>query len=155
MNSGFIGLIKLTDRSEIIGKIKFRSEDFSDGIIISNPLILHEEIIQTSSDGEMVRVDMKPWCKFSSESSFFIDRSNIITIGEADERITEIYKKSISKYMKISSTSKIGLDSDCGFISKVDDARKMLNKLYYKKASNHPEPQSHTDISDESDRTEI
>jgi hypothetical protein len=155
MNSGFIGLIKLTDRSEIMGKIKFRSEDFSDGVIITNPLILHEQIIETSDSGEMVRVEMKPWCKFSSESSFFIDRNNIITIGEADDRITEIYKKSITKYMKISSANKISLDSDCGFVSKIDEARKMLNKLYYKKALDHPETQSHTDISDESDRSEI
>lgn len=133
MNAGFIGLIKLTDKSEIIGEIKFRTEDFSDGIIISNPLIIHEEIVETHHGGEVVKVEMKPWCKFSSESSFFIDRCNIITIGEADTKITSIYKKSIRKYMNINSLNQVKLDSGYGYVSKIDEARKKLNQIFYSK----------------------
>jgi hypothetical protein len=127
MNSEFLGLIKLISGEEIIGNIIVCEQE--NGFVIENPFIVDEEIIETPK-GEMLKVDLRPWIKFSQEDIVFVEKEKTITVYEADQRIVSIYNRTVKKYFNLGDTSKVKLDAEMGFKSKVDDARKLLENIY-------------------------
>lgn len=127
MNTEFLGLIKLTSGDEIIGNIIVCKQE--NGFVIENPFVVDEEIVETSK-GEMLKVDLRPWIKFSKEDIVFIEKEKTITVYEADSRIVSIYNRTLKKYLNIENSSKVKLDAEMGFKSKVDDARKILENIY-------------------------
>ena len=127
MNSEFLGLIKLISGEEIIGNIIVCEQE--NGFVIENPFIVDEEIIETPK-GEMLKVDLRPWIKFSQEDIVFVEKEKTITVYEADQRIVSIYNRTVKKYFNLEDSSKVKLDAEMGFKSKVDDARKLLENIY-------------------------
>lgn len=127
MNSEFLGLIKLISGEEIIGNIIVCEQE--NGFVIENPFVVDEEIIETPK-GEMLKVDLRPWIKFSQEDIVFVEKEKTITVYEADQRIVSIYNRTVKKYFNLGDTSKVKLDAEMGFKSKVDDARKLLENIY-------------------------
>ncbi len=127
MNSEFLGLIKLINGEEIIGNIIVCEQE--NGFVIENPFIVEEQIIETPK-GEMLKIDLRPWVKFSQEDIVFIEKEKTITVYEADSRIISIYNRTVKKYFNMEQSSKVKLDAEMGFKSKVDDARKLLENIY-------------------------
>lgn len=125
----FTGLIKLLNGQEIIGQVLICEDE--EGFIIENPFSVDETIIETPA-GEMIKVDLRPWIKFAHEEIFFLEKSKVLTVYQADERIYRIYKKSLRKYLNIGGEdeNKVNLTEEMGFKSKVSEARYHLEKLY-------------------------
>lgn len=63
----FPGVIKLLNGEEIIGNVMVCENE--DGFVIENPFTIEEEIIETPA-GEMIKVELRPWAKFSKEDIF-------------------------------------------------------------------------------------
>jgi hypothetical protein len=127
MNSEFLGLIKLISGEEIIGNIIVCEQE--NGFVIENPFVVDEEIIETPK-GEMLKIDLRPWVKFSQEDIVFIEKEKTITVYEADSRIGSIYHRTVKKYFNLENASKVKLDEEMGFKSKINDARKLLESIY-------------------------
>lgn len=127
MDSVFTGLIKLLSGEEIIGKILVCENE--NGFVIETPFTVEETIIETPV-GEMVKVDLRPWAKFSNEEIFFVEKEKTVTVYEADSRIEKIYIKSLRKYLNQEDTSQVDLTKDMGFKSKVQDARISLENIF-------------------------
>jgi len=127
MDSVFTGLIKLLSGEEIIGKILVCENE--NGFVIETPFTVDETIIETPV-GEMVKVDLRPWAKFSNEEIFFVEKEKTVTVYEADSRIEQIYEKSLRKYLNQEDTSQVDLTEDMGFKSKVKDARIALENIF-------------------------
>jgi len=127
MNQEFPGLIKLVTGEEIIANVLVCAQE--NGFVIQNPFYVEEEIIETPA-GEMVKVDLRPWAKFSKEEIFFIEKEKVVTTYEADERILRIYDRTLRKYFMGSNSNRVDLDEEMGFKSKVTDARQQLEKLF-------------------------
>ena len=127
MNQEFPGLIKLVTGEEIIANVLVCTQE--NGFVIQNPFYVEEEIIETPA-GEMVKVDLRPWAKFSKEEIFFIEKEKVVTTYEADERILRIYDRTLRKYFMGSNSNRVDLDEEMGFKSKVTDARQQLEKLF-------------------------
>ena len=128
MYSEFIGMIKLVSGEEVIGSVLVCDEE--NGFVVETPFSIDETIIETPA-GEMVKVDLRPWIKFSAEEIIFIEKEKTITVYEADERITKIYNRTLRKYLhQEDNTSQIPLDEEMGFKTKVDDARSSLEKIF-------------------------
>ena len=127
MNQEFPGLIKLATGEEIIANVLVCAQE--NGFVIQNPFYVEEEIIETPA-GEMVKVDLRPWAKFSKEEIFFIEKEKVVTTYEADERILRIYDRTLRKYFMGSNSNRVDLDEEMGFKSKVTDARQQLEKLF-------------------------
>ena len=128
MDSVFTGLIKLLSGEEIIGKILVCENE--NGFVIETPFTVDETIIETPA-GEMVKVDLRPWAKFSNEEIFFVEKEKTVTVYEADSRIEQIYEKSLRKYLnQEDSSSQVDLTEDMGFKSKVKDARIALENIF-------------------------
>ena len=128
MYSEFIGMIKLVSGEEVIGSVLVCDEE--NGFIVETRFSIDETIIETPA-GEMVKVDLRPWIKFSAEEIIFIEKEKTITVYEADERITKIYNRTLRKYLhQEDNTSQLPLNEEMGFKTKVDEARNSLEKIF-------------------------
>lgn len=123
----FIGMLKLVSGEEIIGRVLVCEEE--NGFVIENPFSVEETIIETPA-GEMVKIDLRPWVKFSKEEILFVEKEKTITIYEADDRIEKIYTRTLRKYFFQEDTSKLDLNEEMGFKNKVNDARSSLEKIF-------------------------
>ena len=123
----FYGVIKLVDGAEIVGIIVACEEE--DGFIIETPFEVTVEPITTPS-GEMYKVDMRPWIKFSKEDIFFIDKNKVFTVGEADNKILTLYRSTLKKYLNKEDNNRVSLDKELGFKNKINEARELLEKSF-------------------------
>jgi hypothetical protein len=123
----FYGIIKLVDGTEMVGNVV--SCDEQDGFIIENPFEITVEPIMTPS-GEMYKVDMRPWIKFSKEDIFFIDKNKVFTVGEADSKILTLYRSTLKKYLNKEDNNRVSLDKELGFKNKIEEARKILENSF-------------------------
>ena len=123
----FPGIIKLVSGEEIIGTVLVCEQE--NGFVVQNPFSIEETIIETPA-GEMVKVELRPWAKFSREEIFFVEKEKTITVYESDERLLKIYERTLRKYFMGETSNKVNLNEEMGFKTKVDDARLSLEKLF-------------------------
>ena len=123
----FPGVIKLLNGEEIIGNVMVCENE--DGFVIENPFTIEEEIIETPV-GEMIKVELRPWAKFSKEDIFFVEKQKTVTVYEADDRILKIYERTVRKYFLGDNSNKVHLNEEMGFKTKIQDARTSLEKLF-------------------------
>jgi hypothetical protein len=122
MEQEFYAAIKLVSGEEIFSIVCPTHEEDRTLLILENPVIIDPMV---SKNAGIVGYKVKPWMKIPEDSMYIIDMNKVITMTEIhDEQIIEIYKK----YMN--DSSQVNLEKSMGFISKVDDARKVLEKLY-------------------------
>jgi len=133
----FTGIIKLITNESIIGKVLVCDGE-QDGFVIEYPFVVTETMIQ-SPGGDMVKLDLRPWAKFSKEEMFFIDRTKTITVYESDDRLLKIYKRTLKKYLTYvedpnqrpdTDINRLDLTEEMGFKVKVQDARNCLEKIF-------------------------
>jgi hypothetical protein len=130
MGEEFYSIIKLVSGEEIFSLISI-DENREDPIIIAqNPIIM--KIIHND-----VRtfIKVKPWIEMSDEDIFIIRLSSVITMSETnDERLIKIYNDYISEesnqYEFNTSSGKVGVSTQMGYISSVESARKKLEDLF-------------------------
>ena len=87
MHQEFTGIIKLITNESIIGKVLVCEEE--NGFVIEHPFVVTETQLQTPG-GDMVKLDLRPWAKFSKEEMFFIERTKTITVYESDDGIKHV-----------------------------------------------------------------
>ncbi len=123
----FYGILKLVDGTELVGNV-LPCED-KDGFIIENPFEVMVETVMTPA-GEMYKVDLRPWIKFSKEDIFFVDKNKVFTAAEADEKILRLYRSTVKKYLNQTDNNRVSLDKELGFKNKIDEARNLLEKSF-------------------------
>lgn len=123
----FYGVIKLVDGTELVGNV-FPCEQ-EDGFIIENPFEISVELI-TTPVGEMYKVDMRPWIKFSKQDIFFIEKTKVFTVAEADNKILTLYRSTLKKYLNKQDNNRVSLDKELGFKNKIEEARSILENSF-------------------------
>lgn len=130
MEEDFYATIKLTTGEEIFGKVLIAKEDCSTVLMINNPVVITE--IKTR---RQTGYKFEPWLKTTNEDLCIINMDCVITIIENTDK--EIHKMhdffanqlNVSKQItNINSNSKIS--RKMGYISTIDDAKKLLEKIY-------------------------
>jgi len=128
LEDDFIAVLKLRTGEEVISSVCACPEDDDIILLLDNPIVMKEN---DTPIGTIVRVE--PWIKYTGETMFFLSMDEVVTMTElSDERIISVY----DQYVKESQygTGKIKPTKEMGYISKIDDFRKDLEKLY--KSSN-------------------
>jgi hypothetical protein len=123
----FYGVIKLVDGTEIVGSVVPCDEE--DGFVVENPFEISVELISTPA-GEMYKVDMRPWVKFSKEDIFFIEKNKVFTVAEADNKILTLYRSTLKKFLNKQEDNRVSLDKELGFKNKIEEARELLEKSF-------------------------
>ena len=122
MEEEFYASIKLVSGEEIFAIVCPTDEEGRTLLILENPVIIDPMV---SRNAGIVGYKVRPWMKIPDDDIYIIDMDKIITMTEIhDKQIIGIYKK----YM--SDSSQVNLEKSMGFISQVDDARKVLEKIY-------------------------
>tara|TARA_B100001109_G_scaffold152352_1_gene123954 strand:+ start:3227 stop:3625 length:399 start_codon:yes stop_codon:yes gene_type:complete len=122
--------IKLLTGEEIFSQV----EEFIDGeekhLVLMDPAIVKQ---LPAKQGPFALYRIEPWLKLSDERIFMIELKHIIYYARSNdqEKITT-YKRWVKSLNKETAEkhSKVGISSSLGFVSKVNDTRESLEKLF-------------------------
>ena len=128
MGEEFYCVLKLVSGEEILSLISIDENDGDPIIVAQNPLTFK---IVHSPHGSFIKV--KPWMELTDDDVFLIKYDKVITMTETrDKKMIDIYNDyvdndSIDVYKP---AGQVGVSTDMGYVSTVDEARKRLEKLY-------------------------
>ena len=129
MGDDFYATIKLKCGEEIFCKTSATVEEDRTLLLLSNPITIEEIVIRGTVTGYKV----EPWLKTTTDDMFFINLNDVLTMSESSDiemilMHQEYVRKADSDPLSGSSNHK--LDKKMGYLSNVNDAREVLEKLY-------------------------
>jgi hypothetical protein len=128
MGEEFYCILKLVSGEEILSLICIDENDGDPIVILQNPII-----IKMIHNAYGAHAKVKPWIEMSDDDIFIIKTDKIITMTETnDKKLIDIYQR----YLQDDSTNeyipsgKVGVSTQMGYISSVEEARKRLENAY-------------------------
>ena len=122
----FYATIKLKSGEEIFAKVAASEEEDRTILIITNPVIVNE----IKSRIGVVGYKIEPWLKTTNEDMFMLKLDDVMTMSESSDIDMIVMYQS---YVRDSHSDKSGqpkLSKKMGFISTVNDAKEILEKIY-------------------------
>ena len=127
----FYATIKFKSGEEIFAKVAASEEVNRTVLLVSNPIIVSE----VQSKKGMLGYRIEPWLKTTKEDMFMIDLSDVLTMSESsDVEMISMYQRWLRDTSKIKNNEP-KLSRKMGYISNVNDAKDILEKLYKLKES--------------------
>jgi hypothetical protein len=121
----FYATVKLKTGEEIFCKIAATEEEDRTMLIVTNPIIVSE----IKGRAGIVGYKLEPWLKTTTEDMFILNLEDVLTMSESsDIQMISIYQNYVRQSTKEGNQSKI--DRKMGYISNVNDAKEILEKLY-------------------------
>jgi len=125
----FYATIKLKTGEEIFAKVAASEEEDRTLLIVSNPIIVSEIKSRTGTVG----YKLEPWLKTTTEDMFIINIEDVITLSESfDIEMINMYQNYVRESSKKKNNNESKLSRKMGYISNVNDAKEILEKLYKK-----------------------
>jgi hypothetical protein len=127
MDEEFHAVIKLVTGEEIFALVSVDENDGDPILLLMNPVIMK---VMRNHVGQYVKV--RPWMEIPTDDLYVIKYDKIITMTEVkEEKVIQFYEK----YLNDDDTDweedgRTKITDKMGYISTVDDARKLLEKLY-------------------------
>tara|TARA_E500000318_G_C3490243_1_gene184040 strand:+ start:37 stop:435 length:399 start_codon:yes stop_codon:yes gene_type:complete len=125
----FYATIKLKSGEEIFSKVAASEEVDKTMLIVSNPVIVKEIRGKLNN---VVGYKVEPWLKTTKDDMFILNLDNVLTMSEStDIEMIMMYQE----YIRTNDNSDVPyskLSREMGYISTVDDAKEILEKLYKK-----------------------
>ena len=122
----FYATIKLKTSEEIFCKVAATEEENRTLLIVSNPIIVSEIKGRTGTVG----YKLEPWLKTTKEDMFIIDIDDVLTLSESsDIEMIMMYQNYLRQSIKEKS-SQSKLNRRMGYISNVNDAKEILEKIF-------------------------
>ena len=130
MGEEFHAVLKLITGEEIFSLVSVDENDGDSIIMLSNPVIMK---MLSGPHGSYVKV--KPWLELSDQDIFVIRQDKIITMTETqDAKLISVYDQFVSDMdddnIIIPENGQVGLSTQMGYLSNVDDAREYLESIY-------------------------
>tara|TARA_B100001029_G_C14635880_1_gene221675 strand:- start:83 stop:484 length:402 start_codon:yes stop_codon:yes gene_type:complete len=127
MGDEFYGVIKLITGEEIFATISIDDNDGDPIIMVQDPVIM--KVLQNPT-GHYVKV--RPWLELPEDNVFLLKYEKIITMTEVtDHQMINFYERYLfNDDVDIELDGRVQLNTNLGFISTVEDARKKLEELY-------------------------
>ena len=127
----FYATIKFKSGEEIFAKVAASEEVGRTLLIISNPIIVNE----VKSKKGMTGYRIEPWLKTTKDDMFMVDLSEVLTMSESsDIEMITMYQRWLKDTIKVKNNEP-KLSRAMGYISSVNDAKDILEKLYKSKES--------------------
>ena len=127
----FYATIKFKSGEEIFAKVAASEEIDRTILLVSNPIMVNE--VQGKKGVMGYRIE--PWLKTTKEDMFMIDLKEVLTMSESsDVEMITMYQRWLRDTSKTKSDEP-KLSREMGYISNVNDAKDILEKLYKLKES--------------------
>ena len=120
----FYATVKLKCGDEIFAKVSASDEGDRMLLLVSNPIVV-EEIKQR---GNIQGFKFEPWLKTSNEDLFILNLDDVLTLSESENIEMIMFYKDYVKKMNKSNLTK--LNKKMGYITSVNEAKDVLEKLY-------------------------
>lgn len=122
----FYATVKLKTGEEIFAKVAPSEEEDRTILIISNPII----VCEIKGRSGIVGYKLEPWLKTTTEDMFIINLEDVLTLSESsDVEMISMYQSYVRDYDK-SKTNQSKISRRMGYLSNVNDAKELLEKLY-------------------------
>ena len=126
MEDDFYATIKFKNGEEIFTKVSASEEEDRTMLVISHPITT----VEIKQRGQMVGYKVEPWLKTTKDDMFIINMDNVLTMSESsDIHMINMFQQ----FVQDSARDKKGqpkLSRKMGYISSVNDAKDILEKLY-------------------------
>ena len=127
MEDDFYATLKLKSGEEIFALVIASEEDNRTMLVVHNPVI----ITAIRAKESIVGYRLEPWLKTTREDMFVINMDNIITLSESMDPEMIMMHQNFSKESNNFSKSK--MNRKMGYLTNVNEAKKVLEKIYNKK----------------------
>ena len=125
----FYATIKFKSGEEIFAKVAASEEINRTVLLVSNPIIVNE----VQGKKGMLGYRIEPWLKTTKEDMFMIDLTDVLTMSESsDVEMISMYQRWLRDTSKVKNDEP-KLSRKMGYISNVNDAKDILEKLYKSK----------------------
>ena len=128
----FFATIKFKSGEEIFCKVASSEEEDRIVLLVSNPVIIAEIKGRTGIVGYKV----EPWLKTTKDDMFLINLTDVLTMSESsDDEMINMHQQYVKHNNKNGDgSSKYKLNRKMGYLSNINDAKDILEKIY--KANN-------------------
>ena len=133
MGEEFYCVLKLVSGEEVFSLVSIDNTNDQSVVIMQNPVILK---YVSKANGSILKIE--PWIKFASDDFFVMHTEKIITMTEVkDEYMIRFYTEYLEetggkkgKFPAPSPSDPVKVSEKMGYISSVEDARKILENIY-------------------------
>ena len=130
----FYGVFKLVSGEEVLGKAVLTEDNGETLSFIQNP-VSTIVINNKDNEGRNIRgVGFAKWMQFSDEDFYIIREKDVLTVSSMSKEITFMYEAFVQSETKGKPPKKDNLKIDpkpgMGYLGKIDDYRKIFEKLY-------------------------
>ena len=131
MGEEFYSVIKLVSGEEIFALVSIDNDQEDPIVVLQNPLVMK---VMSSSRGGYIKV--KPWMELSNHEMFLIKPDKIITMSEMrDPKVIAIYERYCMEeeddILNLNRLhGKVNVSEEMGYVSSVEKARDLFEKLY-------------------------
>ncbi len=124
----FYCTIKFKSGEEIFAKVAVMEEDEKTFLLVSNPVIICEVLKRSG----VVGYKIEPWLKTTTEDLFILNIDDILTMSESyDVEMIAMHQSFVRQTIKNTNYNKqTKIDRKMGYISTVNDAKEILEKLF-------------------------
>jgi len=122
----FYATLKLKSGEEVFAKVAASEENNRTILLLTNPIVISEIKGRNGVNGYKI----EPWLKTTTEDMFILDMENVMTMTESNDiEIISMYQTFVRKTNNVKSDKTI-VTKKMGYISNVNDAKELLEKIY-------------------------
>lgn len=127
----FYGVFKLLNGEEVLGKAVLTEDNNETLVFIQDP-VCTQIITKELDDGRTVRgMGFAKWMQFSDEEFFILREKDILTVTSMSKEVSFMYEAFImGEDDEKKNKTKIELEPEMGYLGKIDEARKLFEKIY-------------------------
>ena len=142
MNESFYATLKLVTGEEILAEITSMNENETDFFLVNNPIIVSENVQIDHQKGIAISgLIPKRWQLYANDSMTIINKNHVVSVSELDKFGSEFYSKAlIAARMSSPIKRKVESSDNVGYVGKVSDSRKYLEKMYEKSLDVYDDP---------------
>ena len=126
MEDDFYATIKFKNGEEIFAKVSASEEEDRTMLVLSHPVLATE----VKAKGGLIGYKVEPWLKTTKEDLFIINMADVLTISESnDVHMISMFQQFVQDSDKMKK-GEPKISRKMGYISNVNDAKDILEKLY-------------------------
>lgn len=122
----FYATIKLKNGEEIFARIAASEEEHDTMIIVSNPIVVSE----IKNRAGVVGYSVEPWLKTTTDDMFVVNINDILIMNESSDLEMIMLHQNFTRQTDKEKNNQSKLDRKMGYISNVNDAKEILEKIF-------------------------
>ena len=126
MEDDFYATLKLKSGEEVFALVIASEEENRTMLVVHNPVI----ITAIKAKESIVGYRLEPWLKTTREDMFVINMDNLITLSESMDPEMIMMHQNFAK--ESGNFSKSKMNRKMGYLTNVNEAKKVLEKIYNK-----------------------